>query len=50
MKDALKKKFSSDHEKYYKVKLFSDMSFERKKCRCGSHFWTLDSGRSECPS
>ncbi len=50
MKDALRKKFSDDHEKYYKVKLFSDLGFERKKCRCGSHFWTLNTERNTCPS
>ncbi len=49
MKDSLKKKFSTEYEKYYKVKLFSEMGFERKKCKCGSHFWTLDSQRQSCP-
>ncbi|MDI6721281.1 MAG: alanine--tRNA ligase [Candidatus Aenigmarchaeota archaeon] len=50
MKDALKKKFSDEYKKYYQIDLFTDMGFERKKCRCGNHFWTLDPNRTNCPS
>jgi alanyl-tRNA synthetase len=42
--------FSSNPEKYYKVSLFDEMGFMRKKCsRCEKYFWTLDIGRNFCP-
>lgn len=50
-KETLKKNFSSEYKKYYKVKLFAQMGFLRKKCTaCGSFFWTLDIGRTVCPN
>jgi alanyl-tRNA synthetase len=42
--------FSSNPERYYKVSLFDNMGFMRKKCsKCEKFFWTLDSGRDFCP-
>ena len=42
--------FSSNPERYYKVSLFDEMGFMRKKCfRCEKYFWTLDIGRNFCP-
>ncbi|EHP88581.1 alanyl-tRNA synthetase [Methanotorris formicicus Mc-S-70] len=33
----------------YKVKLFEDLGFVRKKCKkCGQYFWTLDDDRETC--
>ncbi len=48
-KEALKKKFSSDPDKYYRVELFERKGFERRRCsNCGSFFWTLDHSRRTC--
>jgi alanyl-tRNA synthetase len=50
-KDELKKKFSSDPNTYYRVKLFDEMDFLRRKCeKCGAFFWTLDEDRRHCPN
>ncbi|QUC64159.1 alanine--tRNA ligase [Nitrosopumilus sp. K4] len=49
-KREILKEFSSDPERYYNVKLFSEQGFERKSCqKCGRFFWTLNSGRTLCP-
>jgi len=49
-KKEILKEFSSDPDKYYKVKLFEEQGFVRKACsKCGRFFWTLDSGRGLCP-
>ncbi|MDG6928678.1 MAG: alanine--tRNA ligase [Nitrososphaerota archaeon] len=48
-KDTLRRRFSSDPEKYYKVRLFEEEGFSRLSCgRCGSSFWTL-AERKLCP-
>jgi len=50
-KEKLKKDFSSKPDRYYRVKLFDELGFVRKKCPgCGSYFWTLDAGRKNCPN
>ncbi len=42
--------FSSNPDRYYKVKLFDKMGFSRQKCcKCEKFFWTLDQGRQFCP-
>ncbi|NND86616.1 MAG: alanine--tRNA ligase [Nitrosopumilus sp.] len=49
-KKEILKEFSSDSDRYYKVKLFEEQGFSRKSCsKCGRFFWTLDSGRNLCP-
>ena len=49
-KKEILKEFSSDSDRYYKVKLFEEQGFVRKSCsKCGRFFWTLDSGRDFCP-
>ncbi|NWJ57693.1 alanine--tRNA ligase [Marine Group I thaumarchaeote] len=49
-KREILKEFSSDSDRYYKVKLFDEQGFVRKSCsKCGRFFWTLDSGRDMCP-
>lgn len=49
-KEALKQKFSSDPTRYYQVELFTKLGFKRKRCKtCGSHFWTLNTSRENCP-
>ena len=49
-KREILKEFSSDSDRYYKVKLFEEQGFVRKACsKCGRFFWTLDSGRDMCP-
>jgi len=50
-KQDILKKFSSEPDRYYKVKLFEEQGFERKSCsKCGTYYWTLDSNRNNCPS
>lgn len=49
-KKEILKEFSSDPDRYYKVKLFEEQGFVRKSClECKRFFWTLDSGRELCP-
>ncbi|NWK08031.1 alanine--tRNA ligase [Marine Group I thaumarchaeote] len=49
-KKEILKEFSSDSDRYYKVKLFDEQGFVRKACsKCSRFFWTLDSGRDMCP-
>lgn len=49
-KDEILAKFSSEPERYYKIKLFEEQGFIRKSCSvCKRFFWTLDSGRVSCP-
>ena len=49
-KKEILKEFSSDPNRYYKVKLFEEQGFVRKSCqKCGRFFWTLNSNRDLCP-
>ena len=49
-KKEILREFSSDPDRYYKVKLFEEQGFVRKSCsKCKRFFWTLDSGREACP-
>ena len=49
-KKEILQEFSSDPDRYYQVKLFSEQGFTRKSCsKCHRFFWTLDSGRNLCP-
>lgn len=49
-KKEILKEFSSDPDRYYRVKLFEEQGFIRKSClKCKRFFWTLDSGRKLCP-
>ena len=50
MKEELKKMFSTNPDRYYKVKLFDEAGFKRKRCKCGSYFWTIDESREHCPN
>ncbi len=48
-KDEVRKRFSERYEEYYKVRLFEELGFERKRCKnCGKYFWTLDPDRETC--
>jgi alanyl-tRNA synthetase len=48
-KSVLRKRFSDDYEKYYRVRLFDEKGYVRKKCpSCQGYFWTLDSSREKC--
>ncbi len=50
-KNELRKKFSANPNRYYKVELFDKQGFMRKNCpKCGSYFWTLDYNRTTCPN
>ncbi len=49
-KAALLAKFSQDPDSYYRVKLFEDQGFERKKCtKCPRYFWSQDPLKEVCP-
>jgi len=49
-KDQLRKKFSADPDRYYRVELFDKLGFIRRKCtNCDNVFWTLDETRLRCP-
>jgi len=49
-KKEILKEFSSNPDRYYKVKLFEEQGFIRKSCsKCGRFFWTLNAGRDLCP-
>jgi alanyl-tRNA synthetase len=49
-KEQLRKRFSAEPEKYYRVDLFNELGFMRKQCpNCNGFFWTLDSARVNCP-
>jgi len=48
-KIELRKKFSREPDRYYRVKLFDELGFVRKQCKkCGKFFWTL-ADRETCP-
>jgi len=50
-KEKLKLEFGRNPDRYYRVKLFDDLGFLRRKCpKCGGHFWTLDPDRRNCPN
>ncbi|HXV38995.1 MAG TPA: alanine--tRNA ligase, partial [Nitrosopumilaceae archaeon] len=49
-KSEILTKFSSEPDKYYKVRLFEEQGYQRKACSvCGRFFWTRDSNRESCP-
>lgn len=49
-KELLKKRFSADPERYYRVALFDDMGYFRRQCpKCKGFFWTMDDKRVTCP-
>jgi alanyl-tRNA synthetase len=48
-KEELRRRFSADPDRYYKVELFSREGFTRRRCKgCGRYFWTLGD-REFCP-
>jgi len=49
-KELLRKRFSAEPDKYYRVKLFEEAGFLRRQCpSCGGYFWTIDQNRLHCP-
>ena len=49
-KKEILSKFSTDPERYYKVKLFENEGFMRKSCTtCKRFYWTIDENRVNCP-
>lgn len=50
-KEALRDRFSSDPDSFYRVELFGEKGFTRKKCRsCGKFFWSLKADQMNCPN
>lgn len=48
-KKELKKRFTAEWQKHYKIDFLLRKGFMRKQCRkCGNFFWTLDSERTHC--
>ena len=49
-KSDILREFSADPDRYYRVNLFEEQGFERKRCkRCRRYFWTMDASRRFCP-
>src|SRR3989344_366460 len=48
IKAEFKKKASESPEKYYAVKHLKKEGFMRKKCSCGTHFWTVNKDQKLC--
>ena len=49
-KNEILQEFSSDPDRYYRVRLFEEQGFVRKSCsKCSRYFWTLDAEREFCP-
>ncbi|CAI9832766.1 Alanine--tRNA ligase [Nitrosopumilaceae archaeon] len=48
MKDEILAEFAADPDTHYGTALFAERGFERRRCRCGRHFWTLGPSES-CP-
>lgn len=49
-KEAVRERFSTEPDKYYRVALFDELGFERKQCpSCGKRFWTLNPEQTKCP-
>lgn len=48
-KEELRKKFTEEWKKHYKVDFLVEKGFVRKQCKkCGRFFWTLDQNREIC--
>ena len=47
-KKVFKKVASKNPEKFYPVKVMQEKGFKRKKCNCGSYFWTTVEDRNYC--
>ena len=48
-KESLMERFRKNPERYWKVELFKQKGFVRKRCSgCGKYFWTLDPDRKLC--
>ncbi|PIU21307.1 MAG: alanine--tRNA ligase [Candidatus Diapherotrites archaeon CG08_land_8_20_14_0_20_34_12] len=48
-KEELRKQFTKEWEKHYKIEFLVKKGFQRKQCKkCGRYFWSLDSNRNVC--
>jgi alanyl-tRNA synthetase len=47
-KKWFKEEASKNFEKYYAVDVLKAEGFERKKCKCGTHFWTVNQDQTSC--
>ncbi len=48
IKKEFKLKASKDPDKYYATGVLKSEGFERKKCRCGTYFWTVNKKQKTC--
>ena len=48
IKKEFKAKASKEPEKYYATEVLKEFGFERKKCKCGTWFWTVNKGQDVC--
>ncbi len=48
VKKEFKLKASKEPEKYYSVKVLRDEGFVRKRCDCGTYFWTSNEKQNVC--
>ncbi|MHA1679778.1 MAG: alanine--tRNA ligase [Promethearchaeota archaeon] len=47
-KKEFKIKASQNPDKYYPTKKLESEGFKRKKCSCGTYFWTVNEGQVKC--
>ena len=48
VKKDFKKIASKDPDKYYATSVLKQEGFQRKKCKCGTWFWTVNSEQTTC--
>ncbi len=48
IKAEFKKKASKDPDTYYATSVLKDAGFERRKCKCGTQFWTVNADQKVC--
>ena len=48
IKKEFKKKASESPDKYYATTVLKEEGFERKRCKCGTYFWTVNKDQDHC--
>ena len=48
LKQEFKKETSKDPDKYYATSVLKQEGFARKKCKCGTFFWSVNSDQEVC--
>ena len=48
IKKKMRPMFEKDYEKYYPTESLKEMGYERKKCGCGTHYWSYNGQQTYC--